>query len=69
MSEEKTPEVFWEPDAYRGADWGLYGPTLCHSCKGEGWELDHEDECYETGDCNCTGVQMPCSFCKGKGHE
>lgn len=29
-------------------------------CGGDGWYIDHEDECYETGDCNCSGVQVEC---------
>jgi hypothetical protein len=27
----------------------------------DGWYVGHEDECYDTGDCCCSGVQIQCS--------
>lgn len=32
----------------------------CARCHGEGWYADHEAECYEDGDCSCSGVQVQC---------
>lgn len=39
----------------------------CPSCDGDGWYLDHADECYENGDCSCSGVQRQCEACAGTG--
>jgi hypothetical protein len=39
----------------------------CDLCAGDGWYVDHEDECYEDGDCNCSGVQRQCERCAGTG--
>lgn len=33
---------------------------VCPECGGDGWYVGHEDECHETGDCNCSGVQIQC---------
>lgn len=45
---------------------------LCPDCRGEGWTqgTGHEDLCYETGDCQCSGVpvQDTCVTCGGTGH-
>jgi hypothetical protein len=35
-------------------------PTTCPACGGDGWYVGHEDECYDTGDCVCSGVQVEC---------
>ncbi len=35
-------------------------PESCPACGGDGWYIGHEDECYDTGDCNCSGVQVEC---------
>jgi len=45
------------------------GPTKikCQMCGGDGWYVGHDDECYETGDCNCSGVQVRCETCGGTG--
>lgn len=32
----------------------------CPGCGGDGWYVGHEDECYDTGDCCCSGVQIQC---------
>ena len=38
----------------------------CPSCDGLGWMVDHEDACYERGDCvGCGGVQVPCDDPRG----
>lgn len=42
-------------------------PPVCRSCNGDGWYVGHEDECHETGDCHCSGVQIPCEMCGGTG--
>lgn len=34
--------------------------VVCSACGGDGWYVGHEDECSETGDCNCSGVQIEC---------
>lgn len=39
----------------------------CTRCGGQGWDVGHEDECYESGDCNCSGVQIECPDCLGMG--
>jgi hypothetical protein len=36
-------------------------PPTCPYCEGEGWYIDHEDECYENGACSCSGVQRQCN--------
>jgi hypothetical protein len=41
--------------------------ATCPDCGGDGWEIGHEDECYEQGDCVCAGVQVPCNRCGGTG--
>lgn len=46
---------------------GCIENSTCSDCNGEGWYLDHEDECYENGRCNCTGVQVWCERCRGTG--
>jgi hypothetical protein len=35
-------------------------PDTCPACGGDGWYVGHEDECYDTGDCVCSGVQVKC---------
>jgi hypothetical protein len=35
-------------------------PDTCPACGGDGWYVGHEDECYDTGDCVCSGVQVRC---------
>lgn len=35
-------------------------PNDCPACGGDGWYVGHEDECYDTGDCVCSGVQVRC---------
>lgn len=39
-------------------------PDVCPTCGGDGWYVGHEDECYDTGDCVCSGVQVQCE-CAG----
>jgi hypothetical protein len=39
----------------------------CSACGGDGWYVGHEDKCYETGDCGCSGVQLQCEKCGGTG--
>ena len=41
--------------------------ATCPTCSGYGWWVDHEDECYQTGDCGCSGVQVECRDCAGTG--
>lgn len=44
-----------------------HGET-CPKCAGDGWQIDHSDECYEAGDCvGCGGVQVECETCEGTG--
>ena len=55
---------------YRRVAAGEFGglPEVeCPSCGGDGWYVGHEDECWETGDCNCSGVQLQCEQCQGSG--
>lgn len=33
---------------------------VCPACGGDGWYVGHEDECHDTGDCVCSGVQVEC---------
>ena len=40
------------------------GP-MCPACGGDGWYVGHDDECYDTGDCVCGGVQVRCE-CQGE---
>lgn len=35
----------------------------CDACGGDGWYVDHAPECYDSGDCSCTGVQVQCDRC------
>lgn len=35
-------------------------PATCSSCGGHGWYIGHEDVCYDSGDCSCSGVQVEC---------
>lgn len=37
----------------------------CPGCGDDGWYVGHEDECHETGDCQCSGVQVECE-CRGE---
>jgi hypothetical protein len=40
----------------------------CITCTGEGWVIDHADECYESQECvGCGGVQRECANCGGTG--
>lgn len=39
----------------------------CYSCGGDGWYVGHDDECYDTGVCNCSRVQICCDSCGGTG--
>lgn len=39
-------------------------PDVCPHCGGDGWYVGHEDVCYDTGDCECSGVQVQCE-CAG----
>jgi protein gp37 len=54
-------------------DWvrELRDACLCPDCGGEGWtqETGHEDRCWETGDCQCSGVpiQESCDPCGSRG--
>lgn len=32
----------------------------CPACYGEGWYVGHDDECYDTGDCVCSGERVRC---------
>lgn len=52
----------------------------CPTCNGDGWVIDHDEACYEAGDCiGCGGRQVrcddprghadPCTHCGGEGHE
>lgn len=40
----------------------------CDRCGGDGWIVDHSDECYAAGDCvggqGCP-VQRQCEACRG----
>lgn len=43
-------------------------PEPCANCGGDGWVVDHSDECYARGDCvGCGGVQVQCPSCGGSG--
>lgn len=35
-------------------------PDLCPACGGQGWYVGHDDECYDTGDCVCSGERVRC---------
>jgi hypothetical protein len=36
----------------------------CNTCGGDGWYVDHSDDCYASGECvGCGGVQRPCPDC------
>lgn len=37
----------------------------CPGCGDDGWYVGHEDDCHETGDCVCSGVQIECG-CSGE---
>lgn len=52
--------------------------TQCPTCAGDGWIIDHDEMCYEAGDCvGCHGRRVqcddprghadPCSSCDGNG--
>jgi len=43
----------------------------CSNCSGDGWYIEHANECigWETGECNCGGVQTECESCKGTGER
>lgn len=32
----------------------------CVVCGGDGWYIGHEDECYDSGNCLCAGIQVEC---------
>jgi len=45
----------------------------CGECDGDGWNIDHSDRHYQTGDretCEQAGcpIQRPCDNCKGQGY-
>ncbi len=41
-------------------------PTKCPTCDDLGWVVDHDEECYWTGDCvGCGGRQVPCDDPRG----
>ena len=43
-------------------------PLTCQRCNGDGWYVDHDDDCYEEGQCvGCGGVQRQCDDCGGTG--
>lgn len=38
----------------------------CPTCGDDGWIIDHDEECYESGDCiGCGGVQVRCDDPRG----
>jgi len=49
MNESRLP--LREPD---------FTDLVCPECGNDGWYIDHADECYENGDCNCSVVQRRC---------
>lgn len=43
-------------------------PANCGWCEGDGWYVDHSDECYAKGECvGCGGIQRQCEKCSGSG--
>ena len=41
--------------------------AVCSECGGDGWWVGHDEECYRSGDCGCSGVQIRCHVCFGSG--
>lgn len=39
----------------------------CSDCGGDGWYVGHADQCNETGQCTCNGIQIQCEKCQGIG--
>ena len=41
----------------------------CTYCSGDGWYVEHDPYCggWESGNCDCQGVQIQCAKCEGTG--
>jgi len=46
--------------AFLGEQAEEFTSDVCPVCRGDGWYIGHEDACYDTGDCQCGGVQVRC---------
>lgn len=49
------------------SDPGPQPDPTCPDCRGDGWVIGHENQCYAKGECECSGVQEQCERCRGSG--